>query len=49
MEKNGLSLSLYWIVTELTCDDSDDAGVELVFVGGAFVFVGKALPACEGG
>lgn len=36
-------------VSRLTCDDSDDAGVELVLVGGAFVFVGEAFPACEGG
>lgn len=36
-------------MSELTCDDSDDAGVELVLVGGSFVFVCEALPACEGG
>ena len=33
----------------LTCDDSDDTGVELVLVGGSFVFVGKTLPPSEGG
>lgn len=35
--------------TILTCDDSDDAGVQLVLVGGAFVFVGKTFPPCQGG